>query len=188
MKPTSDTYRIARLCLALNVLPFVRYCDDQRGLTETSGLVWPYITHSNHHWFREPIDWPALAFNVLILTLLILVLRRFHPAVSARLLSLRIFLIVSAVIFVSPVLSLLTFFLMVLMMMPASSLFIGIQGAWLFDVASRIVIVAPMLFLLLRKLPPPSWQESTVTPSETRQEDSHRPTPADTAQIPEKLP
>lgn len=96
-------WRVARLIILLNLIPFVRSCDDTSGLTETVGFPFPYSSYVNANYTFHDIAWAMLVLNVVIIALLLSRLNKRQSALVAEVTSLRyfVFIAVIAVLFAS---------------------------------------------------------------------------------------
>jgi hypothetical protein len=74
MKSRKTLYRVVGLIALLNLVPFVRGCDDVEGLHQTAGFPIPFFAYSSSSFDLSVLRASPLGINIALLALLICLL------------------------------------------------------------------------------------------------------------------
>ena len=137
--------RALRLSIALNLLPFVRSCDDASGLQETIGFPVPFTAYQNHQFGTGDVDWLILLVNIAILFALFVILLKQYPSFAHHLLGWKV-IFATALLWVFNVVANVFVFVAIMLLVTLISFVAGIPDGWTFvDVAARFTSAAFLL-------------------------------------------
>ena len=144
MKPRKTVLRVAGLIALLNLVPFVRGCDDVEGLHETVGFPIPFFAYFSSSHDLSVLRAVPLGVNIALLCLVICLFVISRSKVGGVIVSWRFLLAVVALAVLLKLGNVFVFFPLVLICIGLAEVFNNVSMAPTIDLLARLLFL-PLL-------------------------------------------